>query len=73
MSPATKALSRSTSAARMLRHRERRRRGLRFLGLDLREREIEALVRHGRLDPNHRANSDAVRKALYGFLHDYLK
>jgi hypothetical protein len=45
LSPATKQLSRSTSAVRMLRHRERRRKGLRFLGIELREREIEALIR----------------------------
>jgi hypothetical protein len=56
----------------MFRHRERRRRGLRFLGVELREREIEALIRRGRLDPNHRANSAEVRQALYGFLNHYL-
>jgi hypothetical protein len=72
LSPATKELPRSSSAARMLRHRERRRRGLRFLGIELREREIEALIRRGRLDPDHRANSAAVRRALYGFLNHYL-
>jgi hypothetical protein len=71
LSPA-KALSRPASAARMLRHRERRRRGLRFLGIELHEREIEALIRRGRLDPDHRANSAAVRQALYGFLNHYL-
>jgi hypothetical protein len=73
LSPATKQLSRSTSAVRMLRHRERRRKGLRFLGVELREREIEALIRRGRLHPDHRANSAAVRKALYGFLDQYLE
>ena len=72
LSPATKEPSRSASAARMLRHRERRRRELRFLGIELREREIEALIRRGRLDPDHRANSAAVRRALYGFLNHYL-
>jgi hypothetical protein len=73
LSPTTRELSRSTSAARMLRHRERRRKGLRFLGIELREREIEALIRRGRLHPDHRANSAAVRKALYGFLDQYLE
>jgi hypothetical protein len=72
LSPATKEQSRSASAARMLRHRERRRRGMRFLGIEIREREIEALIRRGRLDPDHRANSAAVRQALYGFLNHYL-
>ena len=72
MSPATKEPSRSASAARMLRHRERRRRGLRFLGIELREREIEALIRRGQLHPDHRASSAAVRRALYGFLDLHL-
>jgi hypothetical protein len=73
MSPATKELSRSASAARMLRHRERRRRGLRFLGIELREREIEALIRRGQLHADQRANSAAVRKALYWFFDQYLE
>ena len=73
LSPATKQLSRSTSAVRMLRHRERRRKGLRFLGIELREREIEALIRRGQLHADQRANSAAVRRALYGFLDQYLE
>jgi hypothetical protein len=73
LSPATKEQSRSASAARMLRHRERRRRGMRFLGIEIREREIEALIRRGRLHPHHRANPAAVRHALYGFLDQYLE
>ena len=73
LSPATKELPRSSSAVRMLRHRERRRRGMRFLGIELREREIEALIRRGRLHPDHRANPAALRQALYGFLDQYLE
>ena len=73
LSPATNQLSRSTSAVRMLRHRERRRKGLRFLGIELREREIEALIRRGQLHADQRANSAAVRRALYGFLDQYLE
>ena len=57
----------------MLRHRERRRKGMRFLGIELREREIEALIRRGRLHPDHRANAAALRQALYGFLDQYLE
>ena len=56
----------------MIRHRERRRKGLQFLGIELRERKIEALIRRGRLHPDHRADSAAVRQALYGFLNHYL-
>jgi hypothetical protein len=46
--------------------------GLRFLGIELREREIEALIRRGQLHADQRANSAAVRRALYGFLDLYL-
>jgi hypothetical protein len=45
---------------------------LRFLGIELREREIEALIRRGQLHADQRANSAAVRRALYGFLDLYL-
>jgi hypothetical protein len=62
----------ASSAARMFRHRERRRKGLRFLGIELREREIEALIRRGQLHADQRANSAAVRRALYGFLDLHL-
>jgi hypothetical protein len=57
----------------MRRLRQRQRKGLRFLGIELREREIETLIRRGQLNPDHRANSAAVRKALYGFLDQYLE
>jgi hypothetical protein len=73
MSPATKEPSRSSSAVRMRWLRERRRRGVRFLAIEIREREIEALIQRGRLRPDHRANRAAVRKALHGFLDQYLE
>jgi hypothetical protein len=57
----------------MRRLRQRQRKRLRFLGIEIREREIEALIRRGRLHPDHRANSAAVRKALNGFLDQYLE
>lgn len=41
-------------------------------GIELREREIEALIRRGRLHPDHRADSAALRQALYGFLNHFL-
>jgi hypothetical protein len=72
MCPATNELSRSASAARMRQHRERRRKRMRCLTIELRDSEIEALIRRGRLHPDHRANSAAVRKALYGFFDQYL-
>ena len=39
---------------------------------ELREREIEALIRRGQLHADQRANSAAVRRALYGFLDLHL-
>jgi hypothetical protein len=57
----------------MTRHRERRRKRMRCLTIELRDSEIETLIRRGRLHPDHRANSAAVRKALYGFLDQYLE
>ena len=61
-----------TGAERMRRHRERRRKRMRCLTIELREAEIDALIRRGQLHPDHRVNSAAVRKALYGFLDQYL-
>ena len=61
-----------TGAERMRRHRERRRKRMRCLMIELREAEIDVFIRRGQLHPDHRANSGAVRKALYGFLDQYL-
>jgi hypothetical protein len=40
--------------------------------IELRESEIDALVRCGRLLAKDRANINAIRKALYGFIEHYL-
>ena len=61
-----------TGAERMRRHRERRRKRMRCLTIELREAEIDALIRRGQLHANHRLISAAVRNALYGFLDQYL-
>lgn len=52
--------------------RERRRKSLRALMIELRGVEIEALVRRGWLGPEERADPVAIKKALYGFLEDHL-
>jgi len=46
-------------------HRDRRRRGLRCLTIELRETEIDALIRMGLLSAEARNNIRAVRDALY--------
>jgi hypothetical protein len=57
----------------MARHRRRRKKGLRCLTVELRESEIDALIRRQRLAPESRDDLLAVRKALYDFLEDMLR
>jgi hypothetical protein len=63
-------IARALAADRMRRSRNRRRRGVRCYTLELRDREIEALVLRGFLSPGEQANRAAVLKAMYSFL-DY--
>ena len=62
----------SAAAERMRLHRERRRQGLRCIIVELRETEIEALVRRGLLEAETRNDKYAVRKALYDHLDQTL-
>jgi hypothetical protein len=57
----------------MARHRQRQQKGLRCVMIELRESEIETLVRHGRLAPESRDDLSAIKKALYGFLDELLR
>jgi hypothetical protein len=66
-SPPT-AKPRSPAAERMRRHRERRRDGLRCLTIELRETEIDALIRKGMLRADARNDPYAIEMALYEFL-----
>jgi hypothetical protein len=56
----------------MRRHRNRRRKGLRVLLIELRETEVDVLIRRKRLSHGDRADPAAVRRALYAFLDDHL-
>jgi hypothetical protein len=58
----------SSAARRMRLHRERRRKGLRCLTIELREAEIDAFINRKRLSPEDRANPDALRRTLYEYL-----
>jgi hypothetical protein len=58
----------SSAALRMRRHRERRRKALRCLTIELRETEITALIRKGLLNEDVRNDLRAVKTAFYGFL-----
>ena len=62
----------SAAAERMRLHRERRRQGLQCIIVELRETEIEALVRRGLLKAETRNDKYAVRMALYQYLDDTL-
>ena len=53
-------------------HRERRSLGLRCLTIELRETEIDALIREGLLTSETRNDQNAVCSALYEFLDSVL-
>jgi hypothetical protein len=55
----------SAAAERMRLHRERRRKGLRCLIIELRETEIDTLVRMGLPKIEMRNDANAVVEALY--------
>jgi hypothetical protein len=62
----------SGAAERMRRHRQRRHDGLRCLTIELRETEIDALIRKGLLAPDTRNGAQAVQTALYALLEEVL-
>ena len=62
-----KQVGNSTAAARMRRHRERRRDGLRCLNIELRATEIEALIDRRLLKPETRNDAKSIIEALYAF------
>jgi hypothetical protein len=66
--PTTEPVARSAAAERMRAHRERRRLGLRCLTIQLRETEIDVLIREGLLKADARNNLHAVCEALYEHL-----
>ena len=66
--PSAEPVSRSPAAERMRRHRQRRRDGLRCLIIELRETEIDVLIRKGLLKPETRNDTSAIIDALYAYL-----
>jgi hypothetical protein len=62
------AMRRAGAAERMRRNRERRREGLHCYMLEIRDQEIEALIRRGFLRPERRNENEAIVEALYEFL-----
>jgi hypothetical protein len=58
-------INRSPAAERMRLHRERRKSGMRCLMIELRETEIDALIRKGFLKADARNDTSAIIDALY--------
>jgi hypothetical protein len=65
-------LSTNPSAERMRRHRQRRRDGMCCLRLEIRDTEIDELIRRKLLKEETRNNKQAILCALYEFLEDTL-
>jgi hypothetical protein len=65
--PTTQQIARSAGAARMRAHRERRRSGLRCVTVQLRETEVDVLIRRGLLKADARNDVYAVRDALHAY------
>jgi hypothetical protein len=63
--PMTDLVPRSPAAERMQRHRKRKRQGLRCVTVQLRETEIDVLIRDGLLAADARNDPYAVRKAVH--------
>jgi hypothetical protein len=63
----------SPGAERMARCRRRRQKGMRCLMIELRETEVDVLIRRRLLTAESRHEKAAVRHALYQFLDDTLR
>ena len=63
---------REAAANRVHLHRARRRHGLRCLMIQIRDREIDALVRQGLLDSEKRDDTRAIRAAFHQYLDQTL-
>ena len=70
--PTTPPVARSAAAERVRLHRQRRKEALRCLTIELRETEVDALIRRGLLKADARNDRLAVMNALYRHLDDTL-
>lgn len=61
-----------TAAERMARYRERRKSGMRYLTLEIRNSEISALVRRGLLHSNKSDDRAAIKAAIYAYFEQTL-
>jgi hypothetical protein len=68
MTTTTAPVARSLAAERMRLHRERRRKGLRCVTIEVRESEINMLVHMKLLKSEMRNDANAIIEALYAHL-----
>jgi hypothetical protein len=71
-SPPAEPVTRSPAAERMRKHRQRKKARLRCLTIELREREVDALIKKGLLKPEACNVTYDVQMALYAFLEGTL-
>jgi hypothetical protein len=64
---AVEPINRSSAAERMRVHRERKKSGIRCLMIELRETEIDALIRKGFLKADARSDTSALTDAIYAY------
>ena len=70
--PTTPPIARSAAAEHMRLHRQRRKEALRCLTIELRETEVDALIRRGLLEADARNDRLAVMNALHAHLDESL-
>ena len=68
---ATDGAAPSPAAQRMARYRNRRRKQLRCVTIELREAEIDVLIRRRWLDRDRRGDVRSIKEALYSFFDHY--
>ena len=61
----TEPIACSAATRRMRAHRDRRRKGLRCIRVELRETEVDVLIRKGLLKPDARNDPNAIYDALH--------
>jgi hypothetical protein len=63
------SVNRSPGAERMRQHRERRKSGMRCFTIELRETEIDALIKKGFLKAETRNDASEIIDAIYAFFN----
>ena len=73
MQATVEPINRSPAADRMRLHRERKKNGMRCLMIELRETEIDVLIRKGFLTADTRNDTSEIIDAIYAYFDRELK